>query len=453
MGGIAQQFPAFRRCGRRRAVVAAAVALAALLAWPGPAAVADGQDDFVTEFAALAALADGYAATADYEAAAYDAAYADWLPFMYLRQCESGYTTAAWSYVGGAVDQGFVAYVRAQDPALAAYCAGLTAVGGADVRHLAAAVTAQLFLSSSVRLTADQLTALGASEAQIAAFRAFGRLPLPATDLMTEAQYDDLAGWAGDLQTFTAYLVGHHNAEADAGYYEQVAAAYLGQAGTTFDLADLYADADAADLAARIVGGATAAEAVAAVCGGGLTAAERFAALVGDRTTAQIAAAAGEYTQAEYAPPAGMGLLTTAWPLLRGTAVTAAQAEGIAAGYADVLAFYVPEYRVSFVTGAGFTAEAERSVIRAGGTLAFSIAAVDGWSLTGVTAEGATVTGSGGAYVLSDPTGSTTVTVTGEPPAAGHGHMTAADVEVIILVAVLLSVFSIGAWVISLRRP
>lgn len=157
---------------------------------------------------------------------------------MFIRQFNSSYISDKWDGTGKAIDKGFVEFVKERDEGLYTYFTSTSDYyanenkDSGDLYHLAATLTGMVYLSS------------------LSDGWKFG--------LMPDAYIDDLAGWAGDLQTAMndAMIITNYNQDYDIfkatmdnliGYNPVVNDIYTGFSHT-FDLDDMYADVDAANL-------------------------------------------------------------------------------------------------------------------------------------------------------------------------------------------------------------
>ncbi len=197
--------------------------------WQMTTAVTTGTSAFVSNLLALQALADAYVPTIPSGSRIpasnfYKATYSDWLTATYIRQLVPGYTVGSWPSAAGNVDAAFTAYVAANAPSVQAYFSGTTEIIASDagsnleVRHMGATLSALTWIPSG--------------------FLALGN-----------GVSDDLAGWAGDLQTFLEYNIYDQNAEtagtATIAWYRQKTLDRMGQADTHYSTGDLLADIDA----------------------------------------------------------------------------------------------------------------------------------------------------------------------------------------------------------------
>lgn len=230
-----------------------------------------------------------------------------WLAFMYIRQFNSEYTSSKWEIAGGKVDKKFVAYVQQQAPALHGYFSSTTDVNGMDVRHMAAAVSASMHKNTGSYI-------LG----------------------MRGRQWNDLSGWAGDLQTFLLYTRNTVGTSASQSAYYNATVSNMGKAGTTYDMGDLNADADAANLAEAVASGKTISQAVEDYyINDGVN--ERYTNFIGNRNRAQLVSMAKEYTAVKYKTPI---FIKRVWDIYKNAGVKkidSRMTNGIAEGYADFL--------------------------------------------------------------------------------------------------------------------
>ncbi len=183
-------------------------------------------------------LAVEYANAYNYTSKEFQTSADVWLTFMFIRQFNSSYISDNWDGTGKAIDNGFVEYVKERNAELYKYFASTSdyyanekkEVG--DLYHLAATITGMVYESS------------------FSSGLEFGFMP--------DAYIDDLAGWAGDLQTAMndAITITKYNQDYDIfkvaminliGYNPAVDDTYI-YVSHTFDLDDMYADVDAVNL-------------------------------------------------------------------------------------------------------------------------------------------------------------------------------------------------------------
>jgi len=181
-----------------------------------------------------------------------------WLSFMFIRQFADGsanksnYINGNWPVVGGEIDWGFVNYVYNNNPSLYNYFSSLEYIYAnkegdiADIRHLAA--TATVYIYETDLLDAKYFSYLPYDEwydiptnLQIE----FKNATTVVKTEMLEYHFNNLGGWAGDLQTLMIntyiQLDGSDNYDEFYNKFYQL----IGDNDFSLSMKDLYADTDA----------------------------------------------------------------------------------------------------------------------------------------------------------------------------------------------------------------
>jgi uncharacterized repeat protein (TIGR02543 family) len=190
---------------------------------------------------------------------------ATWLSFAYLRQFNSSYNTDRWGAIAGTMGPtNFQLGISVSlGPVIAA---GGTYANQCYDRFTASMTANQVPLHTwfTTNATTDGIDvahmAAAASALRYNCLQQGGLLGPGLSMAMNEQEYDDLSGWAGDLQTFAINLTDAFPTLTEQEYATK-AQERLGQMGTTFDTADLKADADAVNLCALIAEGQSLTEA------------------------------------------------------------------------------------------------------------------------------------------------------------------------------------------------
>lgn len=146
--------------------------------------------------------------------------------FQFIRNFK--YNSSNWEKTGGPVDPSFVAFVKSEDAELYAYFEKIDTIPGdniassvVDVKHMAATISAYAYKTT----TATPALGLG----------------------MSELQFDELAGWGGDVQQMIAENVYPELNVGTVEQYKTKALSIIGKGGA-FDDADVKADVDAYNL-------------------------------------------------------------------------------------------------------------------------------------------------------------------------------------------------------------
>jgi uncharacterized repeat protein (TIGR02543 family) len=323
------------------------------------------------DFLASNPVASPWAAAVNAERAA------SWLSFAYLRQLNPAYNTARWgaqagtmgpesfqlvlpvslgpivaeggAHAGQRYDQ-FTAYMTSSQALLHGWFTANTMLNGTDIPHMAAAASALRY--NCLQQSGILGTGLGM--------------------VMNEQEYDDLSGWAGDLQTFAINLTDAFPNLTESEYAQQ-AEQRLGQAETTFNTADLQADADAANLCALIAAGQSLSEAAANYYDqdGVSKRYTRFAQNTGLFNDGRISA----YTNQTNPRSSGGGAGNT-WLIYSDASKTmsASQSAGIAAGiraaFDALVDAEIPRYTVGFQANGGTPAPSEIAGVTEHSTIA-----------------------------------------------------------------------------------
>ncbi len=157
----------------------------------------------------------------------------NWRVAMFIRRFHKPYRKGDWVAVGGEVDRTFVKAVKNEARKLYDYFAETKYIaanpqgGKVDLYHMAATMSAYFY----------ETDALDGKLTQIKRMLGYQFMP--------EAYLNDMAGWAGDLQTLMNEV---DNSSEPHGTYEEfrhVFQSKLAVDGTCFSLEDMYADVDA----------------------------------------------------------------------------------------------------------------------------------------------------------------------------------------------------------------
>ena len=195
-------------------------------------------DNFTDKINELEELAYNYS---DSPTLKYTVAKQSWMVMMFIRQFNSSYVGGNWNVVGGNIDEDFVSYVKDKAPSLYNYFSNLTSINAneageeCDVRHLAATFTVYAY-STDI----DDASKMFSDSPRIMAI---------AKTIIPEQVYNDLGGWAGDLQTLMEYTKQEFDGN-DSSKYIFFNKLYnnIGKEGTSFDMSDMYADTDAKNI-------------------------------------------------------------------------------------------------------------------------------------------------------------------------------------------------------------
>lgn len=267
---------------------------------------------FISHMQALETLADTYPGYSGTNEAFYTTAKRKWLPFMFLRSFR--YDDSMWTATGGPLDTGFINYVREQEPTLYETFENLDTIPGdvsgtdrVDLKHMAAIITAYQYKTTSAVIGTEYF--------------------------MTEAQYDELAGWAGDLQQLVYTDI--YPAMPSGGYqqYYDKAISLIGADYGSFSMEDLLADVNAVNLYHALSDGSIT-EALRNYYTDGYR--HRFTTFLGNETYASFKARTGIYTKARYTTPLS---LQSVWLLYQQNGITELPAE-LEAGVGDAVADY-----------------------------------------------------------------------------------------------------------------
>jgi Mg-chelatase subunit ChlD len=160
----------------------------------------------------------------------------EWLVFMFIRYCKvvdgnHRYCIGNWPGVGGSLNQDFVDYVKNKDLELYSYFEKTSYISSSpnqndiDLYHMAATITAIIYKSDS----SDGIK----------------------QGIMNEKHLNNLAGWAGDLQTLVydcALYSANNNID-----FENYFVSCLGDNNSRCGITDLKSDADAVNIACDIL--------------------------------------------------------------------------------------------------------------------------------------------------------------------------------------------------------
>lgn len=185
----------------------------------------------------LKKLADEYAEKSHQEYVEYTTSVEDWLSFMFIRQFNNNYVGGNWDGTAGCIDDRFVSFVLEKDLDLYEYFENTTEfyaneqgeVG--DLYHMAATLTAYIY--DSKKYSGD------------IRFK-----------IIPEKHINNLAGWAGDLQTAmnnamelsenkARYVEFKSIMKNLIGYDKKISDVIYEDGKHSFDMVDVYADTDA----------------------------------------------------------------------------------------------------------------------------------------------------------------------------------------------------------------
>jgi len=182
-------------------------------------------EEFIENMTLLAELAKAYPVSLT-DQNNYTVPKETWLPFQFIREFQ--YNDTQWRLTGGSPDSGFQSLIRNTEPALYDYFEKLRNIPGdpsgdtqVDVKHMAAVVTASMYKTT----TANPIAGL----------------------LMSERCYDELAGWAGDVQQMIIHDIHPKITNGTYGEYYNLTMEYVGKKGS-FGQDDLYANIDGVNL-------------------------------------------------------------------------------------------------------------------------------------------------------------------------------------------------------------
>ncbi len=156
-----------------------------------------------------------------------------WRVAMFIRRFHKPYRKGEWIAVGGEVDRTFVKTVKKEARELYDYFAETTHIDAnpqgekVDLYHMAATMSALFYKTDALDGEFTQLK------------RMIGY------QFMPEAYLDDMAGWAGDLQTLMNEVDNSPEAHETYDEFRRVFQSKLAMPGTCFSLEDMYADVDA----------------------------------------------------------------------------------------------------------------------------------------------------------------------------------------------------------------
>ncbi len=157
----------------------------------------------------------------------------NWRMAMFLRRFHKPYRKGDWGAVGGEIDRTFVKTVKKEAKPLYDYFAETKYIDAnpqgekIDLYHMAATMSALFYKTD----------ALDGKTAHVKRLLGYQFMP--------EAYLDDMAGWAGDLQTLMNEV---DNSPEPHTTYEEFRGIFqrkLAMPGTCFSLEDMYADIDA----------------------------------------------------------------------------------------------------------------------------------------------------------------------------------------------------------------
>jgi len=147
------------------------------------------------------------------------------LTVQYMRR--NYYKGTAWNFTAGKIDSNFAEYVKRNNNNNALFSSNKPKYiidpkhGTVDVHHLAATINAHLYTTPA----------------------------LPAVPYGGDSRVNDLAGWAGDLQSLMTEAVKLYGKDRTYTTYYNVLFSWLGDEEHRFGMADVFADLDALYLA------------------------------------------------------------------------------------------------------------------------------------------------------------------------------------------------------------
>ncbi|MHB9095188.1 MAG: RHS repeat-associated core domain-containing protein [Eubacteriales bacterium] len=230
-----------------------------------------------------------------------DKTLANQLVFQFIRH--NTYSGGLWNDVAGTIDKKFIEYVSKVNPELDKFFSGTVffyepSGGQVDFIHFAAVINALLYDSSSLK-----------------------------SNIVGEANVDNLAGWAGDLQTF---IVDVQKATKNSDDYTTVynsASKLMGKSGTKFSLPDLLADVDAFNVY-NDLGSSSISSTLRNYYSSGYK--SRYTDFTGGMDKENIRSIVGDYTEEYWIWP-------KKWPLLKNVNVTDSQSRAIRDAFTDFI--------------------------------------------------------------------------------------------------------------------
>ncbi len=190
-----------------------------------------------------------------------------WLVMMFIRQFSDGkngtsdYINGNWPVVGGDIDYEFVKYVYENDRELYDYFSILESIYAnhrgelLDVRHFAATFT--VYVYNTGLLDARHFSYQGYDrwyKVWENTKRSWKNAMTVAKAGMFEYTFNNLGGWAGDLQTLMNYTREDIGAPADYNTFYTVLYNSIGKEGSFFDMEDMYADTDSYNIFINVNG-------------------------------------------------------------------------------------------------------------------------------------------------------------------------------------------------------
>ncbi len=240
-------------------------------------------------------------------------ALANKLVLMYIRQFNKSYTTSDWDVVAGKVDNKFVNYVQNSNSDLAKYFSGNVYIVDPgsnekiEITHFAATLNALLYDTTW-------------SDAGIKL-------------LAGENNIDNLAGWAGDLQTLVKDVLKDTNKSNDYKKLYSSAINLMGNSTSSFSMTDLLADVDAVNIN-KLLGSSSINSAIRNYYTYGSTD-KRYTTFVqniaGGTKKKELNSLAGKYTDDWFVWPAKK------WPLLSGVDVSGNQSKAVRDLFTDFI--------------------------------------------------------------------------------------------------------------------
>lgn len=161
-----------------------------------------------------------------------------WLAMMFIRNFNDDYTGDNWPVVGGEIDNSFVDYVRSNDYELYLYFSNLDYIYAneygelVDIKHFAATFTVYAYKTG---LTDAKYFDYG---------KWYDVIENVAKSMMFEYNFDNLGGWAGDLQTLMIDAYDELNGDNDYNNFYDKIYSMIGSSAFSFSMPDMYADTD-----------------------------------------------------------------------------------------------------------------------------------------------------------------------------------------------------------------
>ena len=209
-------------------------------------------DRFIDILGKIEVLSNGYSMGSDIK---YPAGKEKWYVFMFLRKFNPNYDKNLWNGTGGKIDYKFVNDIKIKDRSLYEYFANMGRIFAndkfeyLDTYHMGATMTGLIYTTSSI-------------DAEYFDESLIKGLILSNTP---ESIFDDLSGWAGDLQTLMnntmevirkeQELKGNTNFDNYIPTYDEFYHTFsrlLGDKNYSFSSDDIFADIDAYNIAKEL---------------------------------------------------------------------------------------------------------------------------------------------------------------------------------------------------------